>query len=194
MLPFAAELVSFARSSQAPSKNGAARILRQKRPTWDVSDVTPSAELDTARDGQYVSAMVLARFRRRVCLLILVLVTGLVLPALAAEASCPPSIGPAAHSAAHVHADESRHSHAAAAGNPHASVTPSGATERPAHCLGCLTDAACACSCFGVAVLPASVDWLPIGSSAAWTMASVHAPRGVAPSGDIDPPRTVLLS
>ena len=134
--------------------------------------------------------MVIARVRRFAWLLILVLVTGLASPMLASAATC--DAPPAAMT--HQHADGSVHSHHVKSRHDRVGATANRNAGGSQHCQGCLTEALCAWSCLDVAVLPASLIWSPVASAAAWPLASVHAPSGVAPLGDIEPPRPVLRS
>lgn len=134
--------------------------------------------------------MVLSRIRRFAWLLVLVLVTGLTMPMLASAAPCD-SV-PASKS--HQHADGSVHNHASNARHAGFSTAGDRSSGKSSHCPGCLTDAACAVSCLGVAVLHATADWTAIPSTAVWGVVASTAPPGIAPAGDIDPPRTVLHS
>ena len=134
--------------------------------------------------------MVLARLRRFAWLLILVLVAGLATPMLASAASCDTT--PA--SITHTHSDGTVHSHAARAGHDGAGAAADRNSGKSSHCPGCMTDAACAISCLGLAVLPVTAEWTASPSAAAWNPAASHARPGVAPADDIDPPRAVLPS
>ena len=141
----------------------------------------------------YGRRMVFARLRRCAWLLALVLVTGLASPVLGAGSHC----GPAPRPATHGHVDGSSHSHAAPSGHIGSGAAQGGATDGPTdrswHCPGCLT-AACGLSCLGMAVLPAAIDWTPCASVNGWVAATAGAPTGVAPAGDIEPPRPVFVS
>ena len=134
--------------------------------------------------------MNLARLRRFAWLLILVLVTGLATPMLASAAPC--DVGQAA--VTHRHADGSVHSHAARHGHDGVSRSADRDLGKSPHCPGCMTDAACAISCLGFAVLPVTAEWTAYLSAALWYQGASHALPGVAPLGDIDPPRIVLPS
>jgi hypothetical protein len=134
--------------------------------------------------------MVLARIRRFAWLLILVLVTGLAAPVLASAAPC--DAAPAV--SVHTHADGTVHSHAARVGHDGVGKAADRTSGKSSHCPGCLTDAACAVSCLGLAVLPVTADRAAPGAAAAWNPEASHVLPGVSPSGDIDPPRTVLRS
>lgn len=134
--------------------------------------------------------MVPARLRRLAWLLILVLVAGLATPAFASAAALiePPA------ALTHRHADGSVHSHGGRAGDNATIAAADRHSGKSPHCPGCMTDAACAVSCLGVAVLPVTLDRVAFPSAAPWSRAVSHALPGVAPAGDIDPPRPVLHS
>lgn len=126
-------------------------------------------------------------FRRLAWLLILVLGTGLCTPMLA-------SATPTSAAMTHQHADGSVHSHG---GRPvHAGIGKAAdqSTGKSPHCPGCMTDAACAVSCLGLAVLPVTAEWTASPLAAAWNLAASTVLPGVAHPCDIDPPRTVLPS
>jgi hypothetical protein len=134
--------------------------------------------------------MILARLRRFAWLLILVLVTGLSMPVLASGAPC--DMPPAA--VTHTNADGAVRSHAARAGHDGAGAAADRSSGKSSHCPGCMTDAACAGSCLGLAVLPVTGEWATSTSAASWNLAAPHARAGVTPAGDIDPPRVILPS
>ena len=134
--------------------------------------------------------MVLGRFRRFAWLLILILVTGLATPMFASAA--PVEAIPVAMT--HQHADGFVHSHGGQVGHGSASTSANRNSGNSPHCPGCLTDAACAVSCLGLAVLPFVAEWTVPPSVAAWNPAASSVRPGVAPMGDIDPPRPVLHS
>lgn len=139
---------------------------------------------------RYPERMVLSRIRRFAWLLVLVLVAGLTMPMLASAAPCDT----VPVSRTHGHADGSVHSHAPNAQHAGFGTPGDRSSEKSSHCPGCLIDAACAVSCLGVAVLHATADWTAMPSTAVWGVAAFSAPPGVAPAGDIDPPRTLLHS
>lgn len=147
--------------------------------------------------GAYRPTMLLARLRRFAIMLVLVMLTGLAVPAFASTLAQPaPARADGGAAAMHVHADGTVHSHAKpaqATGQQAAQaghVTPAKA---PCHCPGCLTAAECALSCLGAAVLPASVQ-LPGGSAAkSWTAAPDWPSLAFVPASDLDPPRLVLV-
>lgn len=124
--------------------------------------------------------------RRFAWLLILVLVTGLAMPVLASATPC----APAQAVSAHTHADGSTHSH----GNQGVGQASDSHPGKSHHCTDCVTGAACAVSCLGVAVLSMAATMTAPSSAAAWNTEASHVLPGVAPSGDIDPPRPVLHS
>lgn len=137
--------------------------------------------------------MVLARLRRCAWVLILVLLTGVSLLVLASAAPGRSMGHGARATVTHVHADGTVHSHAAPGKPRAAGVGLTGSSERPSHCPCCLTDATCALSCFGVAVMPTFADWTPWPMNTSWLFAAAELPSGVAPSGDLDPPRPVSV-
>ena len=134
--------------------------------------------------------MLLARIRRSAWLLILVLVTGLATPMFASAAPC--DAAPAVST--HTHADGTVHSHVARTAHEGVGKTADRTSGKSSHCPGCLTNAACAVSCLGLAVLPVTAEWAAPGSAAAWNPEASHVLPGVSPSGDIDPPRPVFRS
>lgn len=134
--------------------------------------------------------MGLARMRRFAWFLILVLVTGLTMPMFASAAPC--DTVPA--TVTHQHADRVIHSHSAKAGHDGISAAANRDSGKTHHCPGCMTDAACAVSCLGLAVLSDTVESIPVPATAAWNPVVSQARPGVAPAGDIDPPRPVLHS
>ena len=134
--------------------------------------------------------MDLARLRRFVWLLILVLVTGLAMPMLASAAPCDA----APISVTHQHADGTVHSHSDKAEHSENSAAGNQDIGKAHHCPGCMTDAACAVSCLGLAVLPTTVGWTAFSSNATWNPVASNVRPGVAPADDIDPPRPVLHS
>ena len=134
--------------------------------------------------------MALARLRRFAWLLMLVLVTGLGMPMLASAAPC--DAAPTA--VTHQHADGTAHSHLVRAEYGKVGASGNRDTGAPHHCPGCMTDAACAVSCLGLAVLPTTFDWAALSSTATWSPVVSHVRPGVAPADDIDPPRPVLHS
>ena len=145
--------------------------------------------------GTYGPAMRLARLRRFAAMMMLVLLAGLALPALASTLAQP---APARvdGAATHVHADGMVHSHAKpvqATGQQAAQVGYVAPARAPCHCPDCLTAAECALSCLGAAVLPASVQ-LPGGSAArSWTAALDWPSLAFVPASDLDPPRLVSV-
>lgn len=145
--------------------------------------------------GTYGPAMRLARLRRVAVMLVLVLLTGLALPAFASTLAQPvPARAARDDAAMHVHADGTAHRHAKPS-RPVATQLADGGRATPAtapcHCPGCLTAAECALSCLGAAVLPVSVQ-LPAGPAACtWTAAPNPPLLAFVPAGDLDPPRPV---
>lgn len=137
--------------------------------------------------------MILARLRRCAWVLLLALFTGVGLPLLASAAPGRQA-GPGEHATVvHVHAGGSVHSHAAPGKAPAPGAGLADSDGKPAHCPCCLTDAACALSCFGLAVLPAAVDWMPLPTATAWLPTMARLPPGVVPSNDLAPPRPVSV-
>ena len=134
--------------------------------------------------------MVLASVRRFAWLLILVLVTGLFMPMLASAAPCDDTPGISTHT----HADGTVHSHSVRTEQPGVGKAVDHDSGKASHCPGCMTNAACAVSCLGLAVLPVTVNSLPLSSATAWNPETTHVLPGVAPPGDIDPPRPVFRS
>lgn len=134
--------------------------------------------------------MSFAYLRRLSWLLVLVLGTGLGTPLLATAAQGDATVGAVTHR----HADGSVHSHGGIAGHNGAASAAGGNTRKPDHCKGCLTDAACAVSCLGMALLPATAEWRPISATAAWNPAAHPALPGVSPDGETDPPRPLFRS
>ena len=132
--------------------------------------------------------MQIARLCRFAWLLMLVFVAGLTAPVLASAAL--PGVTPAA--ATHLHVDGSVHSHGGQAGYLKAGAGRD--VGKSPQCPGCLTDAACAVSCLGLAVLSVTTEWTASLSIAAWNQTPSRSRAGVAPAGDIDPPRLVLRS
>ncbi len=134
--------------------------------------------------------MRVARLRCFVWMLVLVLSAGLAAPAFASvfEAGRP---GPGV---THVHAGGSVHTHGAVLASD-GSRTDAGAwpAKAPLHCPGCATAAECAVSCFGVAVLPTAVLIPTFPLPQVWISAEFATPSGVAPFGDLDPPRPVSV-
>lgn len=124
-------------------------------------------------------------------MLILVLSVGLAAPAFAALSE---NGRPSMPAVTHLHDDGYIHSHGVVPtsdGNqPAAATRPAKA---PLHCPHCATLAECAVSCFGVAVLPTSVLIQAYSSPHMWLAADLATPSGVAPFGDIDPPRPVSV-
>lgn len=153
------------------------------------------ARSTSAPGGAYRSAMRLARLRRFAVMMVLVLLAGLAMPALASTLAAPaPLRADMGAAVMHVHADGTAHSHAkpsrpvAAQAADAGHVTPA---KVPLHCPGCLTAAECALSCLGAAVLPATLQ-APAGPVArAWTAAPASSLLAFVPAGDLDPPRPV---
>jgi len=137
---------------------------------------------------QYVDRMVLARLRRCAWLLVLVLGAGLSSPLLAIAREPVTSVQ------THIHDDGSTHSHRLQPGQVADGPADGGSTGPSHHCPGCLTDATCAVSCLGVAVLPTALEWSAFTSGVTWNATTASLRLGVAPSGDPDPPRPVLRS
>ncbi len=138
--------------------------------------------------------MVMARFRQFAWMLLLVLFAGVSLPVLA---SAGPSFAQARAKVAtvsHVHADGTAHTHAVKADVRTSDIKAVPSKVKTTDCSCCLTNTACALSCFGMALLPMNVDWAWASTLMPWSYAVVSAPSGVGPSGDIDPPRLVSLS
>ena len=135
--------------------------------------------------------MHLARLRRFAWMLVLVLTAGLAAPAFA-------SLSEPLHDrfdvVTHVHADSSVHAHPIGLSDT-GSVTAAGMqpAKAPRYCPGSVTAAECAVSCFGVAVLPASVPTILRAMPGDWTPSLLDTPAGVSPFGDIDPPRPVSV-
>lgn len=150
-----------------------------------------SIQVPSGTDGP---AMRLARLRRFAVMLVLVLLTGLALPALASTLSRAAPAKADGAAALHVHADGKAHGHAKpaeATGQQAVHAGHATPATAPCHCPGCLTAAECALSCLGAAVLPASVQ-PPAGSAARpWTAARDLPLLAFVPAGDLDPPRPV---
>jgi len=154
-----------------------------------MKDCSPPPNLTGRAGGQHRRAMRLAGLRRFAWLLVLVLSAGIAAPLLASATSAPPA---SVHvHAGEGHADGAMHYHEGAIGQRTAQIRADAPGGQPVHCLGCLTGAACALSCLGVAVLPVNTAWSPPALSMAWTSLPAGAPVGVAPPGDADPPRPV---
>ncbi len=135
--------------------------------------------------------MSLRRLRHAAWVLVLVLATGLASPVFATNAPHPLVQDPAA--TVHTHADGTSHSHAVVAGEDAANPLATGQTQRSYPCPGCLTGAACAMSCLGVALLPVSLGWEPPAVRQSWAMLALSVPDGVGPPGDLNPPRPVFV-
>ena len=134
--------------------------------------------------------MLLRRIRNVAWLLVLVLVTGLTMPMLASAA--PREATPPPHT--HHHASGVEHTHSGKPG-PDTATTPAHRTPGQSHhCPDCTTDAACALSCLGLAVLPITAQPTPSASIAVWSPTASNAPPGTPPHHDIDPPRPALNS
>lgn len=147
-------------------------------------------QLDFACRRSYLSIVVFERTRRLAWLLILVLVTGLTTPVLSTAA--PQGATPAAIT--HQHADGSVHSHIVRVLHDGVRAGADGSSGKIPHCPECLTHAACAVSCLGLAVLPVTAVWVAVTSAAVWNPTASQLRPGIAPADDIDPPRTVLHS
>ena len=135
--------------------------------------------------------MCMARLCRFVWMLLLVMTAGLAVPAFA-SLSVPgqPSVGKATH----VHGDGSAHVHGAPPDLDSVRTdTVTRAVKAPLHCPGCTTAAECAVSCFGVAVLPTPILVSGHPLPRAWLLAQSATLSGVAPFGDLDPPRPVSV-
>lgn len=130
------------------------------------------------------------RFRCLAWLLVLVFSAGLAAPAFASL----PVGQPGASAATHVHADGSAHTHGAspALGNVR-EAAKTWPAKAPLHCPGCATAAECAVSCIGLAVLPTPVVMPASILPQAWISADLATSSGVAPVGDLDPPRPVSI-
>ena len=137
--------------------------------------------------------MVLARLRRCAWVLILVLLTGVSLPVLASAAPGRSANHGEHATMTHVHADGTVHSHAEPRKPQAVGVGLADSNERRSHCPCCLMDAACVLSCFGVVVMPPLADWTPSPTNTSWLFAAAGLPLGVAPPGDLDPPRPVSV-
>lgn len=143
------------------------------------------------RGTTYVGGMRKARLRRFVWMLVLVMTAGLAAPAFASLSAAGP---PSADTVTHVHADGSTHTHGASPDLGSVRTdTVARAVKAPLHCPGCATAAECAVSCFGVAVLPTSVLVSGHPLPRAWLLADVATLSGIAPFGDLDPPRPVSV-
>lgn len=135
--------------------------------------------------------MRLARLRRFAWMLVLVLSAGLAAPALASSFEAGLGRVP---TGSHVHPDGSVHAdHVAPATHGVQKAGAATTPKAPLHCPGCATAAECAVSCFGVCVLPGSILMPATSPLKAWATASLAEPVGVAPSGDLDPPRPVSV-
>jgi len=134
----------------------------------------------------------LSSFRRLAWLLILVLGTGLCTPVLAS--ATPTSTTPTSAAMTHQHSDGSVHSHGGRPGQDGVGKAANQSTGKSPHCPGCMTDAACAVSCLGLAVLPVTAEWTASPLAATWNLAASNVLPGVAHPCDIDPPRTLLHS
>jgi len=127
-------------------------------------------------------------------MLILILSAGLAAPAFASLSEAGRPGTPASTTAVtHIHTDGSFHTHGAAPASDN--VQPAGVwpAKAPLHCPGCATTAECAISCFGLAVLSASVLIQTSSLPYMWLAADLATPSGVAPFGDIDPPRPAFV-
>lgn len=146
--------------------------------------------VDSANRLALLRPMVVGRKRRCAWLLILVFVTGLGAPVFASAAPG----GPAPVAVTHQHAYRGAHSHVSAAIPVAAAMSAVRAGIKPPHCTDCLTNAACAISCLGVAILSGAMSWTAHVSAAIWVPGSPPVWSGFAPAGESDPPRPVLHS
>ena len=156
---------------------------------------TRRARSTAVPSGTYGPAMRLARLRRFAVMLVLVLLTGVAMPALA---STQARLVPAGADAApmHVHADGTVHSHAKPAQATGQQATQAGYStlaKVPLHCPCCLTAAECALSCMGSAVLPASIQLFAGSTARSWTAAPDWPSLAFVPASDLDPPRPVSV-
>ena len=143
------------------------------------------------RGGTYYSVMRKALLCRFVWMLLVAMTAGLAAPAFASlSVAGQPSVG----TATHVHADGSTHVHGAAPDLGSVGTdTVARAVKAPLHCPGCATAAECAVSCFGIAVLPTPILVWGHPLPRAWLLAQSATLSGVAPFGDLDPPRPVSV-
>ena len=146
--------------------------------------------VDSANRPALLRPMVISRMRRCAWLLILVFVTGLGAPVLASVA---PS-GPVPVSVTHQHTHGVAHSHIGASIPGVAAVSAVRSGIKPPHCTDCLTGAACAISCLGVAILSGAMSWTAPVSAAIWVPGSPPVWSGFTPAGESDPPRAVRHS
>jgi len=138
--------------------------------------------------------MVMAHFRRFAWMLLLVLFAGVSLPMLASAGPSPSARRSEVTTVAHVHADGSAHTHTVKVKVPPAGLISVGPTASVPDCTCCLTNAACALSCFGMALLPTTTDWAWSSTLTPWFHPVIGSPSGVGLPGDIDPPRLVSVS